>query len=151
MKRFWRRRTLIWAAPFAQPRLSVLYALFAGIILGLGSDFVFSIFREDRITPWGIRQWAGLSFIAASMLITVIASLLQSFNDHLVRSGTVNAHFAEKCDQFNVGSWGGRRLTYIVFFLFCIFFLGAIALLALEYSMSVHTLNPSTTVPCGGS
>ena len=150
MKRFWRWRTRVWAAPFAQPRLSILYAFFAGIILGLGSDFVFSIFGEERVTPWGMQQWAGLCFITASMLITVVASLLQSFNDHLVRSGTINAHFGEKCDQFNVGSWGGRRLTYIVFWLFCLIFLGAIALLALEYSMSVLTPNPTATMSCGG-
>ncbi len=123
----------IWTFPFAQPKWGVLYGLFAGIILGLGTNFVFGIFKEEAITPWGMQQWAGLCFITSAMMLSLMALMLQFFNDHLVRKGKENAGFAEKCDQFNSGSWGGRRLTRASSFLFWLFLLAGVALLASAY------------------
>jgi hypothetical protein len=138
----------IWTVPFAQPKFGVLYALFAGIILGIGTDFVFGIFKEDKIMPWGMRQWAGVCFISASLMISIVALLLQFFNDHLIRSGTQNARFVEKCEQFDAGKWGGRRFVRISFALFWLFLFIAIVFLFFAYSKAAPQL-PLQTIPNG--
>lgn len=125
--------TNIWTAPFAQPKLGVLYGIFSGIILVMGTNFVFGIFKEDTILPWGIKQWAGVCFVGSSIVLSLVAFLMQFFNDHLIRSGTENARFAEKCEQFDSGKWGGRRLTRLLFALFWVFLIAGIGLLILAY------------------
>lgn len=133
MKLNWKPPSHFFAMPFAQPKIGVLYALFAGIILGFGTDFVFSIFKEDKIASWEMRQWAGLCFIASAIMLSLIAFLLQYFNDFLVKQEKDEQDTSEKREQFEIGDWGGRSYTQAAFTMFWVFFLTAIVFLVLAY------------------
>ncbi|MBA7560715.1 hypothetical protein ES708_02344 [subsurface metagenome] len=129
-----KERMRIWTVPFAQPKFAVIYGIFAGIIFGFGTNFVFSIFKEEKIVPWGLQQWAGICFITAAMMLALGSLLLQFFNDHLVRIHKEDAEITEKCIQFDYGDWGRPGLTRTAFAMFWAFLLIGIFLLVVLYT-----------------
>ena len=61
----------VW--PFAEAKMAVLYGTFAGIILAAGVEIVLEVFADDTIRPWGLRHTAGVLFVVASLMISLVA------------------------------------------------------------------------------
>jgi len=130
-----RLNSAIWTWPFAEPRWSILYATFVGIILSAGMRFLFDIFDKDRVGHWKVEQTSGLLFIASAAMLSLVAWFMQFFQDYLEmvqRSGTP---FYSKCIDFRSMQWRRWALrTRIAALLALALFVSAIVLLTLWYS-----------------
>lgn len=130
--RFWGKLARIvehlGALPFAEPKMAVLYGTFAGIILAVGVEIVLGILTNEKVSSWSLKETSGVLFIAASVMISLVAWSLQLFNDFLVEKGKNREPLEEKIVQFC--SWRGRWFTWAASLLVLVLLVSAAWVLA---------------------
>lgn len=130
------------AFPFAEPRMAVLYGTFAGIVLAAGVELVFKVLTNDTDLQWGMKETGGTLLILASLVMSLIAWLLQIFDGHLVRLGKSGEGISEKIAQFN--AWKGRWFARF-------FLLSGTLLLLLAIGLIAGELISASRPDCTGS